>query len=139
VTVGAIRLEQYGLPDGTSLPVIQHDLAAAVRGRGRSIHDRKGFTSYGVAAAVARIVRAIVRDEKRIFMVSVLAAQAYGVGPVALSLPCIVGRGGIVRQLMLTMSEEERRMLEHSASILDQAYKSLSPGQGTTTTEKRDA
>jgi L-lactate dehydrogenase len=89
--VGAIRLEQYGLPEGTSLPQIQHDLAAAVWCRGMSIHERKGFTSYGVAAAaVARIVRAIVRDEKRIFMVSVLAAQEYGIGPVALSLPCIV-------------------------------------------------
>jgi L-lactate dehydrogenase len=139
VTVGAIRLDQYGLPDGTSLPVVQHDLAAAVRSRGRRIHERKGYTSYGVAAAVARIVRAIVRDEKRIFMVSVLAAQEYGIGPVALSLPCIVGRGGIARQLVLTMSEEERRMLERSATILDQAYKSLSPGKGTTTTEKRDA
>jgi L-lactate dehydrogenase len=62
-TVGAIRLEQYGLPYGTSLPQIQHDLAAAVLRRGMSIHERKGFTSYGVAAAVARIVRAIVRDE----------------------------------------------------------------------------
>ena len=61
--MGAIRLEQYGLPDGTSLPQIQHDLAAAVRRRGMSIHERKGFTSYGVAAAVARIVRAVVRDE----------------------------------------------------------------------------
>jgi L-lactate dehydrogenase len=130
VSVGAITLDQYGLPDGISLPVIQHDLAAAVRARGRSIHERKGYTSYGVAAAVARILRAIVRDERRIFMVSVLAAEEYRIGPVALSLPCIVGRGGIVRQLILAMSEEERRMLEHSASILDQAYKSLSPGHG---------
>jgi L-lactate dehydrogenase len=126
VTVGAIRLEQYGLPDDISLPMIHNDLAAAVRDRGRNIHERKGFTSYGVAAAVARIVRAIVRDEKRIFMVSVLAAEEYRIGPVALSLPCVVGRGGIARQLMLTMSDEERRMLERSASILDQAYKSLS-------------
>ena len=127
-TVGAIRLEQYGLPDGTSLPQIQHDLAAAVRRRGMSIHERKGFTSYGVAAAVARIVRAVVRDEKRIFMVSVLAGQEYGTGPMALSLPCIVGRGGIARQLMLSMSEEEERMLQHSAAVLDKAYQSLGAG-----------
>jgi L-lactate dehydrogenase len=137
VTVGAIMLERYGLPDGISLPMIQNDLAAAVRDRGRSIHERKGFTSYGVAAAVARIVRAIVRDEKRIFMVSVLAAEEYGIGPVALSLPCIVGRGGIARQLVLAMSDDERSMLERSASILDQAYKSLSPGPGETTPAAR--
>jgi L-lactate dehydrogenase len=130
-------LEHYGLPDGISLPMIQNDLAAAVRDRGRSIHERKGFTSYGVAAAVARLVRAIVRDEKRIFMVSVLAAEEYGIGPVALSLPCIVGRGGIARQLVLAMSDDERSMLERSALILDQAYKSLSPGPGETTPAAR--
>lgn len=127
-TVGAIRLEQYGLPEGTSLPQIQDDLAAAVHRRGASIHQRKGFTSYGVAAAVARIVRAIVRDEKRIFMVSALAAPAYGIGPVALSLPCIIGRGGIARQLLLTMSTQEQQTLQRSAAILDRAYQSLSPG-----------
>lgn len=126
-TVGAIRLGQYGLPEGTSLPQIQHDLAAAVRRRGASIHERKGFTSYGVAAAVARIVRAIVRDEKRIFMVSALAAHEYGIGPVALSLPCIIGRGGIARQLLLNMSKQEQRMLQRSAAILDRTYQSLSP------------
>jgi len=65
-------------------------------------------------------------------VVTALAAQDYGIGPVALSLPCVVGRGGITRQLMLTMSREERRMLERSAAILDQAYKSLSPGQSPT-------
>jgi hypothetical protein len=61
-------------------------------------------------------------------MVSVLAGLEYGIGPVALSLPCIVGRGGIARQLMLSMSEEEQRMLQHSAAVLDKAYQSLGAG-----------
>jgi malate/lactate dehydrogenase len=66
-TVGAVRLEQFGLPEGRSWPQVQDELAAAIRGRGRSIHERKEFTSCGVAAAVARIVRAVARDEKRNF------------------------------------------------------------------------
>jgi L-lactate dehydrogenase len=56
-TVGAIGLEQFGLPGGRSWPQVKDELAAATRRRGMSIHERKGFTSYGVAAAVARIVR----------------------------------------------------------------------------------
>jgi L-lactate dehydrogenase len=129
-TVGAIKLEDYGLPDGTSLAEIQAELAAMIRQRGMSIHQRKGFTSYGVAVAVARIVRSIIRDEKRIFMISVLAAEQYGIGPVALSLPCVVGRAGVARQVLLTMSEQERRMLEGSAAVLDEAYRSISAGGG---------
>lgn len=89
------------------------------------IHQRKGFTSYGVAAAVARLVRAVTRDEKRIFMVSVLAATKYGIGPVVLGLPCVIGGAGVNRQLVLAMSAGEQQMLQHSALILDQAYRSL--------------
>jgi L-lactate dehydrogenase len=128
-TVGAIRLEQFDLPEGRAWPQVKDELAAAVRGRGRSIHKRKGFTSYGVAAAVARIVRAITHDEKRIFMVSVLAAKEYGIGPVVLGLPCVIGAAGVDRRLLLAMSDEEQRMLEHSAAILDQAYRSLPRGR----------
>ncbi|MET0205661.1 MAG: L-lactate dehydrogenase [Thermoleophilaceae bacterium] len=93
-TVGAIGLGNYRLPESSSLSQVEDELTASTRRRGLSIHDRKGFTSYGVAAAVARIVRAVVRDEKRIFMVSVPAAEEYGIGDVVLSMPCVIGRGG---------------------------------------------
>jgi L-lactate dehydrogenase len=124
-SVGAIGLEQLELPEGTSWAQVKAELAAAIRGRGMSIHERKGFTSYGVATAVARIVRAVTRDEKRIFMVSVLATREYGIGPVVLGLPCVIGAAGVKRQLLLPMSAEEQQMLQHSAAILDQAYRSL--------------
>lgn len=125
VTVGSIPLRSYGLPEDTSLSEIQDRLAATTRQRGAAIHERKGYTSYGIAAAVARIVRAILRDEKRIFMVSVRVAEEYGIGNVALSVPCVVGRAGVERQLILALSDDERRMLERSAAILDEAYQSL--------------
>jgi L-lactate dehydrogenase len=101
-------------------------------GARRSIHQRKDFTSYGVAAAVARVVRAVIRDEKRIFMVSVPAAPEYGIGMVALSLPCVVAAAGAERQLLLPMSAQEQTLLQRSAAILDQAYRSLNPGSSAT-------
>jgi len=131
-TVGVIRLEQFDLPEGRSWPQVKDELTDITRRRGRSIHDRKGFTSYGVAAAVARIVRAVTRNEKRIFMVSALAAPQYGIGPVVLGLPCVIGATGVDRQLLLTLSAEENQMLQRSAAILDRAYRSLS-ADGTAT------
>ena len=124
-TVGAIKLENYPLPESSPLSQLEDDLTTSTRRRGLGIHDRKGFTSYGVAAAVARIVRAVVRDEKRIFMVSVPALEEYGIGDVVLSLPCVIGRGGVERQLPLTLSEDEQRLLQRSAAVLDTAYRSL--------------
>ena len=123
--VGAVKLEDYRLPESSSLSQVEDELTASTRRRGLSIHDRKGFTSYGVAAAVARIVRAVVRDEKRIFMVSVPAAEEYGIGDVVLSMPCVIGRGGVERQLLLTLSEDEQRLLQRSAAVLESAYRSL--------------
>lgn len=131
-TVGAIALEQFDLPEGRSWPQVKDELADMTRRRGRSIHDRKGFTSYGVAVAVARIVRSVIRNEKRIFMVSTVAAPEYGIGPVVLGLPCVIGAAGVDRQLLLTLSAEEQQMLQRSAVILDQAYRSLAEG-GTAT------
>ena len=124
-TVGAIGLENYRLPESSSLSQVEDELTASTRRRGLRIHDRKGFTRYGVAAAVARIVRAVVRDEKRIFMVSVPAAEEYGIGDVVLSMPCVIGRGGVERQLLLTLSEDEQRLLQRSAAVLESAYRSL--------------
>ena len=124
-TVGASKLEEYRLPESSSLSQLEDELTASTRRRGLSIHDRKGFTSYGVAAAVARLVRAVVRDEKRIFMVSVPAAEEYGIGDVVLSMPCVIGRGGVERQLLLTLSEDEQRLLQRSAAVLESAYRSL--------------
>jgi L-lactate dehydrogenase len=124
-TVGAIRLEDYPLPEGTSLSHVEDELTTSNRRRGRDIHDRKGYTSYGVAGAVARLVRSVVRDEKRIFMVSVPATEEYGIGDVVLSLPSVIGRGGVERQLLLGLSEDEHGRLQRSAEVLDTAYRSL--------------
>jgi L-lactate dehydrogenase len=124
-TVGVIGLQDYGLPEGTSLSELQDELTTSTRRRGLGIHERKGYTSYGVAGAVARIVRAVVRDERRIFMVSAPATEEYGIGDVVLGLPCVIGRSGVERQLLLTLSDEERRLLERSAEVLETAYRSL--------------
>jgi L-lactate dehydrogenase len=136
-TVGAIRLEEYPLPDHTSLARLEDELTTATRTRGLDIHARKGFTSYGVAGAAARIVRAVLRDEKRIFMVSVPATEDYGIGNVTLSLPCVIGRAGVERQLLLPLSEEEQRMLQRSAEILETAYRSLTAARSSTESRPR--
>jgi L-lactate dehydrogenase len=61
-------------------------------------------------------------------MVSVRAAAEYEIGPVVLSLPCVVGSAGIVRQLHLRMSDSEQRLLQQSAAVLEAAHRSLDVG-----------
>jgi L-lactate dehydrogenase len=115
---------------GMSLPAfgqateLGHDPAALdaifadTRDAAQHIIERKGATSYAVAAGLVRIVQAILRDQHTVLSVSSLIRDAYGIGDVYLSLPAIVGRGGIERILPLPLSDDEVAGLRRSAGVL---------------------
>jgi L-lactate dehydrogenase len=125
-SIGAIPLAEYPIPAGTTLPEIQAQCQASTRRRGFDIYNRKGYTNYGVAAAVCRLVESIRRDEQRTYTVSTRALPEYGIGEdLVLGLPCTIGRGGISRRLVLGRDAAERRLLERSAAVLAAAYASL--------------
>jgi len=85
----------------------------------------KGATYYGIAQALVRIVGAIVRDEHSLLTVSSLVDGYLGMTDVAFSLPCIVGRQGIVRQVQPALSDVEADQLRASAAKLKEVQRSL--------------
>jgi L-lactate dehydrogenase len=74
----------------------------------------KGATYFGVAAVIARAVEVILRDRRSILTVSATSA-AYGC---ALSLPRLVSGSGIVRELGVSIDEDEQHRLDASAAVL---------------------
>ncbi|MEH2087407.1 L-lactate dehydrogenase [Nostoc sp.] len=124
--IGGILLAEFPIPQGATLEQIQQEYAELTRKRGYNISERKGNTSYGISIVVCQLVDAILRDEKQIFPVSVRADSNYGVGSeVVLGLPCIISSQGIERQLVLPRNAHEQRLLEESATKLNEAYNSL--------------
>ncbi len=83
-----------------------------------AIIERKGATYYAIAAGLLRIVRAIVRDERSVLTVSSVSDGAYGIRDVSLSLPSVVGRGGIGRVLELELAAEEAILLRRSGEVI---------------------
>ena len=79
------------------------------------IISAKGSTYYAIAEAVRRIATAIFRDESAILPVSVSVNGTYNLRGLSLSLPCILGKGGVRRILEIPLSEQEERLLRHSA------------------------
>jgi malate dehydrogenase len=71
---------------------------------------------YAPSAAVAELVAAVVLDLHRILPVSIMLAGEYGLGKVALSLPCVVARGGVERVLIPRLTEHENTLLVASAA-----------------------
>ena len=62
----------------------------------------------------ARVAEVVLRDERAVFPVGAHNAR-YGV---ALSLPSVVGRQGVVETFLPEMSDDETRALERSAETL---------------------
>ena len=93
-------------------------LQREVRDSAYEIIRRKGATYYGVAMAVERIVRAIVRDEHSVLPVSNLLQGQYGIDGLCMSIPAVVGRNGVEDTLEIPLSPAEREALRDSAATL---------------------
>lgn len=102
------------------MPVREKDeaLFRETRDAAYRIIERKGATYYGVAAGLVRVVESILRDQKSVLTVSTRIEGAYGIRDVCLSLPAVLGRGGVERLVELELSEDEVAGLRRSAEVL---------------------
>ena len=84
------------------------EIAQGVKNSAYKIIEKKKATYYGVAMAVRRICEAIIRDEKSVLPVSSIQHDTYGIEGVTLSMPAIVGKNGIEKQLAIKLNEKEQ-------------------------------
>lgn len=82
------------------------------------IIDAKGSTSYGIGMALARITRALLRDEYAALPVSTMLRGAYGVDDLFIGVPAVLGRKGVKSIVELDLAKSERDALAHSAEVL---------------------
>jgi L-lactate dehydrogenase len=85
---------------------------------GLEIFNYKGHTNYGIALSVTAIVEAIALDTKHTMPVSVAVDGFLGVTDVCLSLPAVVGRGGVERILHPRLNEAETQAFRASAAVV---------------------
>jgi len=86
----------------------------------------KGYTSWAIGYSVANLARSILRDQRKIHPVSVLAKGFYGIdGEVFLSLPAQLGRGGILGVTNVHLNQEETQRLVDSAKTILQVQTEL--------------
>jgi L-lactate dehydrogenase len=117
-----VQLHEYCRLTGMSCTT--EDMAAIgarVRDAAGEIIRRKGATNFAIAAALTRIIEAVVRDEASVLTVSTLVEGHYGIRGVCLSLPSIVDRSGIRRVLPIPLTEGEIARLRDSAAAVREA------------------
>jgi L-lactate dehydrogenase len=120
--VGGILVEDLARQIGRPFDAAgKAEIDQGVRRAAYRIIEGKGATWYGIAGGLVRIVQSIGGDENSALTVSVVTEEVEGVGPVALSLPRIVGRAGVVRTLLPSLREEEHAALAQSARVIEEA------------------
>lgn len=94
------------------------DIERRVRESAYHVIEQKGFTSYAVSLAVLRILGALLRGERSVLTVSTLVQGEYGLRDVCLSVPCIVGAGGVERIVQTHLADAEQQALSRSAEVI---------------------
>lgn len=103
----------------------QKKVTAEVRKAAYEIINRKGATYYGIGLSCTRILRAILSDEKSVLTVSTLLDDQYKELGVALSIPSVLGKEGILRRLTLSMNDKEKKQFEESVGILKESVRQV--------------
>ncbi|WAT06911.1 hypothetical protein O1V64_23280 [Rouxiella badensis] len=89
-----------------------------MRGGGWAILQGKGWTSFGIATATARLVDAVLSDAQSVYPVAAWddAKQVY------IGQPAIIGKGGIVKRLHPKLTTAENAAYESSARVILDAF-----------------
>ncbi len=110
-----------GLPldkwPGVSPTVIQ-DVEKRTRGSGAEVIKKKTGAGFAVGVSIAEVVHSIALDSRRILPVSTLQSGTYQIRDVCLSVPTVVGRGGILGHVEVELWPKERMGLQNSAKVL---------------------
>ena len=115
--VGGIPVLDLLGENGRPLHTVREDIEQSIRYANITIIEGTGASQYGIGAVSARLVEAVLRDER-----AVLPVAAYNPDfDVTLSLVSVLGAGGVVQMYQPRMTPEERTALDHSVSTLREA------------------
>jgi malate dehydrogenase len=120
-TVKGVGLEEF--LDDKKMETLVKDTV----GRGLQIVTLLGSGSayFAPSAAITQLVRAVVKDEKRVLGVSAYLSGEYGIKDICLGLPCRLGRQGIEEIIQLDLNPAEKKALLDSAGKLKDQYSKI--------------
>lgn len=102
---------------GEALDAVRKQIEENVRYANITIIEGNEASQFGIGIVAARIAEMVLRDERAVIPIGSYNGR-FGV---TVSLPSVVGRGGVIRSFEPEMSQEERRALELSAAQLRKA------------------
>ena len=110
-------------------PALLKRLVGQTRRAGFDIFNGKGHTNHGVAMSAAALVRAVGQDTCEVMPVCTRVNGLHGVRDVCLSVPAVIGRGGVHRVLKVELTAAERAAFRRSAAAVKQTLAAADAGR----------
>src|SRR2546421_12458902 len=99
-TVAGLPLEQW--PGFT--PTVQKEIFEETKTAGATLIKLKGGSGFAVGLSIREVVHSLLLDSRKVLPVSTLMQGAYGIKDVCLSVPTVVGCGGVRQQVELPLA-----------------------------------
>lgn len=94
-----------------------------VRNKAYEIINRKGATFYGVATALMRISKAILRDENSVLPIGAPMNGEYGLNDLYIGTPAVVNASGVAKVIEVPLNDREKKAMANSAKQLEEVAK----------------
>ncbi len=125
-TIAGVPIDEYCNDVGlTWNEDIRKEMEKTVRGLGAEIISDKGKTHYGIATCVCYIADAILNQRLTIAPVTSVLNSEYGISDISLSVPSIIGAGGVERRLEERWLDEEYAAFKTTANQLKEYIKNI--------------
>ena len=94
---------------------VKNTITENVKTGGSQVIQRKGLTNTGIAICITALSTSILGARNSVYTVGTMLDGLYDIKGVAISTLCVVGQGGVLKQLEYPLIPEELALLQHSA------------------------
>jgi malate dehydrogenase len=86
---------------------------------------KTGSAYYAPSAATAQMVEAVLHDKKRVLPCAAMLEGEYGLNDIYFGVPVVVGAGGVERVIELSLTDDEKALLQKSADAVRNTLNTL--------------
>ena len=120
-TIASLPLEKF---PGWSTR-LGDELFTRTKGSGAEVIKKKGGAGFAVGIAIRDVIHSIALDQRRILPVSSVQNGCYDIRDVALSVPTVIGRSGVVARHQIELWPKEVQGLRKSGLVLRQTLETV--------------
>jgi L-lactate dehydrogenase len=120
-TVAGLPLDK--LPGWTAN--LSNEIFTRTKGSGAEVIKKKGGAGFAVGIAIRDVIHSIALDQRRILPVSTVQSGCYDIRDVALSVPTVIGRSGVLDLHQIDLWPKEVQALRRSALVLRQTLETV--------------